>query len=173
MRAETAYHPRGLRDLTVVLPFVLAMVAGVGACSGSQPSTFTVTRASVDPTYQCPGGASNAPYDLHATVDVRNGTGGTVTIRSVTAEMKLAAVHGSWLEKVGDVYDAGSATFSPSTVVAGSSASIKVVIPSSCTSDRYDSGGTSSGDYAVTMHLITSAGSFNVTAQNLHEIRAA
>ena len=175
MRAQTAYHPRGLREVTVVLPFglALALVAVVGACSPSQPSTFTVTGASVDPTYWCPGGASNAPYDLHATVDVRNGTGGTVTIQSVTAKMKLAAVRGSWLEKVGDVYDAGSVTFSPGAVGAGSSASIKVVIPSSCTSDRYDSGGTSSGDYAVTMHLMTSAGSFTVTAQNQHEIRAA
>ncbi len=173
MHTETAYHPRGLRDIRVVLPVVLALVAVVGACSGSQPSTFTVTDASVDPTYSCPSGASNAPYDLHATVDVRNGTSGTVTIQSVTAEMKLASVRGSWLEKVGDVYDAGSATFSPSTVGSGSSASIKVVIPSSCTSDRYESGGNSSGDYAVTMHLMTSAGSFSVTAKNQHEIRAA
>jgi hypothetical protein len=173
MRAETAYHPRGLRDIRVVLPIVLALLAVVGACSGSQPSTFTVTGASVDPTYWCPGGATNAPYDVNASVEVRNGTNGAVTIESVTAEMKLAAVRGAWLQKVGDVYDAGSVAFSPSTLGAGASASIKVVIPSSCTSDRYDSGGTSSGDYAVTMHLRTSAGSFSVTAQDLHEIRAA
>jgi hypothetical protein len=177
MRAETAYHPRGLRDTRVVLPVAvtvaLALLVVVGACSGGQPSTFTVSGASVDPTYWCPGGASNAPYDLNAKVDVRNGTNGTVTIESVTAQMKLAAVRGTWIQKVGDVYDAGTVAFSPSTVGAGSSASIKVVIPSSCTSDRYDSGGTSSGDYAVTMRLRTSAGLFGVTASDLHEIRAA
>ena len=151
---------------------LLALACLAGACS-SGAATFTVATASVDPTYWCPGGAVNAPYDLHATVSVRNGTSGTVTIMSMTAQMRLAAVQGSWLEKVGDRYDAGSVAFTPSTVGAGLSASLRVVIPSACTSDRYELGGASFGDYAVTLHMVTSVGAFSITAQNHHQIRAA
>src|SRR5690348_9987209 len=100
----------------------------VVACSSTQPSTFAVTSASVDPTYWCPGGANNARYDLHATVDVRNGTASAVTIQSISAEMKLVAVRGAWLEKVGDVYDAGDATFSPKSVAAGAGSTLNLTI---------------------------------------------
>ena len=87
----------------------LVALLGVGclaACSSGQPSTFVLTSASVDPTYWCPGGANNAAYDLHATIDVRNGTSKVVTIDSATAEMRLVSVKGNWLEKVGDRYTA-------------------------------------------------------------------
>lgn len=167
-----AYHPRVLRaaGLPAVLILLACLLCG---CSSGQTATFQVRGAAVDPTYWCPGGANNAKYDVHATVDVHNGTAGAVTIQSVTAEMKLVAVQGLWLEKVGDVYDAGATSFSPSSVAAGASAQVKVTIASACTSDRYESGGSSRGDYSVTLHLVTSAGPFSVTTQNQHEIRGA
>lgn len=143
------------------------------ACSTEGPSTFALTAATVDATYWCPGGASNAPYDLHATVAVRNGTTTAVTITSVTANLTLQAVKGSWLEKVGEAYDAGSATFSPSTVGAGSSATLKATIASSCTSATYGGRDSSYGDYRVTMHVTTSKGAFSIAASNLHRIIAA
>lgn len=156
------------------IPVVLTALVCLGAaCSSGQSPTFSVTGASVDPTYWCPGGSRDAPYDVHVTVAVRNGTGSAVTIQSVTAEMRLAAVQGSWLEKVGDRYDAGAATFSPASVGSGSSTEVSVTIKSACTSNLYEFGGSSYGDYAVTVHLVTSAGPFSVTAQNQHEIRAA
>ena len=145
----------------------------LAACSSGQPSTFALTGASVDPSYSCPGGANNAPYDLHATIDVRNGTGKTVTIDSATAQMRLVSVNGSWLEKVGDRYDAGSVTYSPTSVGAGSSATLKVTIPSACTSGKYGASVSSYGDYQVTVHLTTSAGAFAITANNHHQILAA
>jgi hypothetical protein len=162
-------RPR-LVDLLVPL-LVLALLPA--ACSSSQPTTFSVSGASVDPTYFCPGGASDARYDVHGTVDVRNGTNGAVTIQSISANMTLVAVQGMWLEKVGDRYDAGDATFTPHSVGAGSTATVAVTITSSCTSDRYESGGSSRGEYAVAMHLVTSAGSFSVTARNHHALVAA
>lgn len=156
---------------TVVILLVLASLPA--ACSSGQPQTFSVTGASVDPTYFCPGGAHNARYDLHATVDVRNGTSKAVTIASIGAAMTLVAVQGAWLEKVGDRYDAGDAVFTPHSVAAGSTGRIDVTITSSCTSNNYESGGSSRGDYSVAMTLVTSAGSFSVTAQNHHVIVAA
>lgn len=144
----------------------------VAACSSS-PTTFSLTGASVDPQYWCPGGAKNAPYDLHASIDTHNGTSSAVTINSIAAEMKLTAVKGNWLEKVGDRYEAEGVKFAPSSVAAGSNATIKVTIPSACTSGSYGSSLSSSGDYRVTMRVTTSTGVHAISASNQHQILAA
>jgi hypothetical protein len=144
----------------------------VAACSSATPATFTLESASVDPTYNCPGGANNAAYDLHATVNVHNGTSKTVTIDSVTAQMTVASVKGSWIEKVGERYNADTVKFAPATVAAGGRSSVKLTIPSACTSGKYGTGTPSSADYNVTVHLATSAGSFAITAANRHKIVA-
>jgi hypothetical protein len=149
--------------------FALAFVA---ACSTSKSATFTLNSASVDTTYYCPGGANNAAYDLHATVNVHNGTSKAVTIDAVTAQMTVASIKGSWLEKVGERYSADGVKFAPVTVPAGEDSSVKLTIPSACTSGKYGTGTPSSADYNVTMHLTTSAGTFTITAANQHEIVA-
>ena len=149
-----------------------AVICLAAACSSASPG-FALTGASVDPTYFCPGGAKDAPYDLHATISAHNGTGSAVTIRSVTAEMTLAAVKGDWLEKAGSRYEASSVTFTPATVAPGSTAALKVTIPSACTSDKYGGTTSSYGDYQVTMHVTTSVGAFTIAAANQHEIIAA
>jgi len=64
-------------------------------------------------------------------------------------------------------------TFSPAMVGAGSSATIKVTIPSACTSGKYAGEGSSSADYKVTLRVVTSAGAFSITATNQHEILTA
>jgi hypothetical protein len=147
----------------------LALSAG---CSSTAPAAFTLESASVDPTYYCPGGANNAAYDLHATVHVRNTTGKAVTIDAVTAQMTVASVKGSWLEKVGARYDADGVKFAPATVAAGGSSSVKLTIPSACTSGKYGTGTSSAAEYDVTVHLTTSAGSYAIKAANQHEIVA-
>ena len=38
------------------------------ACSFGSPSTFTVSNASVDPSYTCPAGANNVHYDVRGTM---------------------------------------------------------------------------------------------------------
>ena len=149
---------------------VLVAVAFAAACSSGASPTFAVKSASVDPTYFCPGGATNAPYDLHGTVVVHNGTSKAVTIDAMTAQMKVASVKGPWLEKVGDRYDASSVKFTPTSVAAGKDASLQVTVPSACTSGMYGTGTSSSAEYDVTIHMTTSAGSFAIIAANQHEI---
>ena len=141
----------------------------MAACSIGSPSTFTIAGASVDSAYTCPFGADNAPYDLHGTVDVRNRTSSTVTIRSVAAEMTLAAVHGSWLERLGSRYDAGAVAFTPTSVSAGGSRSLTLKIPSACT-NKMPGTGTSYGDYSVELTITTSTGTYRVTSGNRHRI---
>jgi len=152
---------------------ILAVAGWLGAACSSSPTTFALTGASVDPQFWCPGGAKNAPYDVHATIDAHNGTSSAVSITSVTADMTLTAVKGSWLEKVGDRYEAGTVKFEPSSIAAGSKASIKVTIPSACTSGSYGSSLTSSGEYSVNLRVTTTAGVQTISANNQHQILAA
>lgn len=160
-----AYHVPPVRAIVILLAAVLA-----AGCSSSPSPAFTVKSASVDATYFCPGGADNAPYDLHATVLVDNGTAKTVTVEAVSAQMTVASVKGAWLEKVGDRYDAPKAAVTPTTVAPGKRAELAVTIPSACTSGKYGTGTSSSAAYDVTIRLTTTAGSFAVTAANQHEI---
>jgi hypothetical protein len=154
-----------------VLVAALALVVAA-ACSSSRPATFALDGASVDPTYYCPGGANNAAYDLHATVKAHNGTSKTVTIGAVTAQMTVASIKGPWLEKVGERYNADGVKFAPATVAAGRDSSVKLTIPSACTSGKDGTGTSSSAVYSVTVRLATSAGAFSITAANQHEIIA-
>ncbi len=87
--------------------------------------------------------------------------------------MKLTAVKGNWLEKVGDRYQADNVKFEPTSIGAGASATLKVTIPSACTSSVYGSTLSSSGQYQVTMHVITTSGAYSISAANVHEILTA
>ena len=139
------------------------------ACSFGSPSTFTVSNASVDPSYTCPAGANNVRYDVRGTIDARNATSKAVTISTVDATMTLAAVKGAWLQKIGDRYDAGSVTFTPSSIGAGANTTLVVTVPSSCTG-RSPNTPVASGDYTVTFTLKTSAGTFKLDSKDKHRI---
>jgi hypothetical protein len=153
--------------------FVL-LVAGISSgCSIGSPSTFSLTSASVDSSYTCPTGVDNAAYELHATIDLRNGTSNRVTIKSVAASMTLSAVKGSWLERVGDKYEASAIRFTPAAVSAGSSDSLKVTIPSACTNGEAPGAGTSYGDYSVALVVTASSGTYTIQSKNHHRIVAA
>jgi hypothetical protein len=151
---------------------LLALVAAV-ACTIGAPSTFTLNNASVDAAYTCPLGAADAPYNLKVTIDVRNGTSSAVTIRSVSAVMTLAAIKGGWLERVGEKYQAGDLTFSPATVGAGTTASVKVTIPSACTNGKTAGATADYGEYTVALTVATSAGTQTISTRNRHRIVAA
>jgi hypothetical protein len=104
-------------------------------------------------------------------IDVHNGSSSTLTINSVTAVMTLAAVKGPWLEKLGDTYRAAGVTSSLRTLGAGSSASIEVVVPSSCTKGK-TSAESSYADYSVGFAVITSSGTYRIESGNRHRIVA-
>jgi hypothetical protein len=144
----------------------------LGGCSFGSSSTFTVSNASVDLGYTCPAGARDLQYDVHGTIDVHNATSKTVTISALTATMTLSAVNGGWLQKVGDKFDAGNVTYSPTSVAAGSSATLAVAVPSACTG-RDAKSPVASGDYMVSFTMTTSAGQFKVDSSNKHRIATA
>ena len=145
----------------------------LGAGCGFGPSTFNLNNASVDSRYACPRGSNNTPYSIHASTGAHNGTSSSVTIKTVTAVLTVASVHGSWLQQVGSKYDAGQVSFRPSSVGAGSDATLTVLIPSACTNNSGATAGTSYADYTVTLTVISSAGTNRIDAQNKHRITAA
>lgn len=150
----------------------LLATALLAACSSGTPSV-TAGAAAVDPSHTCAAGSSNAAYDVNSTVAVHNPTSGAVTIKSVTAKLTLVATSGSWADKVGYTYDAGAAKFTPSTVPAGATTTLQVTVKSACTNGSSGNGGKSYGDYRVTLHIDTSAGSVTSTSKGLHRIVAA
>jgi hypothetical protein len=152
---------------------MLALLAVLAAgCSNGAPGAFTLNGASVDSPYTCPSSAKDAAYNLHATIEVRNGTSSSVTIKAVSAQMTLAATKGSWLQKVGDKYDAAAMKFSPSSVGPGSSSSLQVAIPSACTSGKTAKVDSSYGDYSVELWVVASSGTYRIASQNRHRILA-
>src|SRR5260370_31228768 len=86
--------------------------------------------------------------------------------------MTLAAVKGDWLEKAGSRYEAGTVPYTPATVGPGSTAALKITIPSACTSDKYGGTTSSYGDYQVTMNVTTTAGALTISTENQHPIIA-
>jgi hypothetical protein len=155
-------------------PFSLAAIAACAIIAGcsSGPPVFSLDNETVDATFACPPGSDNTPYPLHASMDAHNPTSAAVTIKSVTAQLKLVTTKGPWLQKIGETYDAGSATFAPDTVPAGGSSSIKVTITSACTSDKSIIAPLSYGEYAVTLHVTTSSGNYALTSKKRHRIVA-
>ena len=160
-----------MRQVKVATLLLLAGIAG--ACAIGAPSTFVLNSASVDQSFVCPTAANNLPYDIHATISVRNGTSSSVTIESVGAVMTVAVVKGGWLEHVGDKYNASGVTVSPTAVDAGSTTSLDVTIPSACTNGKVPSSGSSYGDYSVAFTVVTSAGTHTIVSSNRHRITAA
>jgi hypothetical protein len=70
------------RLLGLAAAILLANGCGFGA-----GADFTLSNLAVESSYTCQSGASNAPYDLHATISSHNGTSSAVSIKTVTAVM--------------------------------------------------------------------------------------
>ena len=148
---------------------VVVVVLLAAGCGGS--SSFSLSDASVDASYSCPADSRNAAYEVHATIAAHNNTPKSVTVNSVNAVMTVSAVQGTWLQKVGDRYDPGSVTFTPSSVNAGSTTTLQVTIPSACTRGQAATG-TNYGEYAVSFKVVTTAGRFEISSKNKHRILA-
>jgi hypothetical protein len=149
----------------------LAFLVLAWSCGGS--SDFTLSNARADLNHACASAVNNAPYDLHVTVEMHNGKSSSVSITGVSAVMTLSAVHGGWLQQVGYQYEAQNLAFAPDRVGAGSTATLRVTVPSACTNQSPNGGPVSYADYSIALTVITSAGTFKIGSSNKHRIIAA
>ena len=169
-----AAHATQVHDLPVYYRHwwapCLLLVAACGPFCG--PTAFSLGSTSVDPSYSCPVGTGQQAYDLHVTVPADNPTSQDVTIKSATASMVVAAVHGRWQQPVGFRYDAGQVSVSPNRVGSRSKATLHLTIPSACSNSKHSGTADNYADYTVEVTLVTSAGTHKLTAQNKHRILA-
>ena len=142
----------------------------MSGCGFGSSAEFKLINARVQPNYVCPGTTSDSKYGVEASINTRNDTSAPVLIKSVSALMTLAVVHGGWMQPVGYRYDAGRVASDMGQVPAGSTSTIAVTIPSACRSKS--AGVLSYGDYSVTFTVATSAGTFKIDAGNRHRIIA-
>lgn len=149
------------------------LLTAVAGCSGGAPAGLALNSASVDPSYTCPAGSVDAAYSLHGLIGLHNGTSSSLTITSVAAVMTLAAVKGQWLEKLGERYEATGVTSSLRSLGGGSSTSMDVVVPSSCTAGKTPTTESSYGDYSVGFTVTTTSGTYKIESANRHRIVAA
>lgn len=149
----------------------VAIVSLAGSCGGS--GDFSLSNATTELAHACPSAVNNAPYDLHVTVEMRNGRSSSVSIKGVSALMTLTAIHGGWLQQVGYQYGREHLVFAPDQVAAGAGSTLKVIVPSSCTNQSPHGGPVSWADYSVVLTVITSAGTFKIETQKKHRIIAA
>jgi hypothetical protein len=150
---------------------LIAIAVLVCSCGGS--GDFGLDSAAADLDHACPSAVSNAPYDVHVTVEMHNGRSSSVSIKGVAATMTLAAIHGSWLQPIGYRYEAQNLAYAPDHVNAGSHSTLKVTVPSSCTNRSPNGGPVSYADYSVALTITTSAGIFRIESKNKHRLIAA
>jgi hypothetical protein len=152
---------------------LVGLILLANGCGFGPGADFTLSNLTVESNHACQAGASNAPYDLHATVNSHNGRSSAVSIKTVAAVMTLAGVHGGWLQKVGYRYDAGNVAFAPGRLGAGSDTKLNVTVPSACTNPSMSGGPQNYGDYSLALTVTTSAGTFKLESRNRHRILAS
>lgn len=146
-------------------------IAAVGACGPfCRSDKIALSNARVDPTFNCPNPSTDRPYDVHGSLDVDNGTGNSVTIKSVSEADELVDVHGAWnIGDVGTKSEDPVDTFSPKSVKAGDKATIKFVIKFICTDNGVVARDTY-GDFTFKYTVVTSAGTFTINSANKHRL---
>lgn len=133
---------------------------------------FALAAPTVDATYTCAQGSTNSPYNVQARLAADNSTSKSVGLTSIDAVMVVVAIHGQWQQPVGTKYDAGDVSFSPTSVGAGTKATVTVTIPSACTNFQHQGTSENYGDYTIQLTVVTTAGTFHLTSQNRHRIVA-
>ncbi len=152
---------------TAALLLVMAAcvpICGIGA-------KFSLSNARVDASYTCPLPSTNAPYDVHASIDADNSTTSTVTIKSISEEDVLVDIAGNWNGAKGVKGGGPVKDYSPKSIPSGGTATIKFVMPFECTNSG--AGGSTYGDFAFTFTVVTSAGTYKLDAGDKHRLKFA
>lgn len=145
------------------------VIAAVGACGPFCASgKLSMTNARVDSSFSCPDPAQNFPYDVHVTIDVDNGTGQTVTIKSISEEDTNVATHGSWTGTLGVKGGGPIDTFSPATVKPSAKATLKFAVGFNCTNSGPSD--ETYGDFTFKFTVVTSEGTFTLNGANQHRL---
>lgn len=137
-------------------------ICGIGA-------KFALSNAHIDSEYKCPYPSTDAPYDLHGSIDADNSTTSAVTITSMTEDDTLVGTGGNWNGAAKGQKDSGPITnFEPKSIASGQNATIKFSIPFQCTNSGPNV--PTYGEFSFKFTLVTSAGKYAIDAGNHHRL---
>jgi hypothetical protein len=154
-----------MRDIVrsaLVASAVLGLVACGPICGFG--ASLALSNAHVDATYSCPYPANDLPYDVHATIDAKNSSFGSVQVKSIQENWTNFAIHGNWSGTKGAHGTDSINKFSPKSIGAGGSTTIKFVIPFTCTNSG--ASGDTWGDFSFKFVVKTSAGDYTINPNN-------
>jgi hypothetical protein len=139
-------------------------ICGIGA-------KFSLTNARVDAEYKCPYPSTDAPYEVHGSIDADNSTTSTVTIKSMTEADELVNTVGDWNGAKGAKGGGPITDYQPKSVGSGQTATIKFTVPFQCTNSGPSV--TTYGEFSFKFTLVTSSGTYTVDAGNRHRLAFA
>jgi hypothetical protein len=148
-------------SLLLVALVACGLPFGIGA-------KFALSNAKVDSSYSCPNPAENLPYDVHVNIQAQNATSNSVSIKSISETWTNVAVHGNWSGTKGDHGTTDVSDYTPKSVSAGRSATIKFAIPFECTNSG--AGSDTYGDFSFKFVVKTSTGSYTLSSDNTHRL---
>lgn len=153
---------RNIARSALLASALLALVACGPICGFG--ASLALSHAHVDATYSCPYPASDLPYDVHATIDAKNSSGGSVQLKSIQETWTNIGSHGNWSGTKGAHGTDSITKFSPKSISAGGSTTITFAIHFTCTNSG--AGADTWGDFSFKFVVKTSAGDYTISPNN-------
>lgn len=146
---------------------ILLLVGAVGACGPlCGNGKLNLSNGKLSPSsFTCPLAATDYGYTIGGTVDADNQSGKNISISSVSTNVTVVKLAGSWGLKVGDTSDAPNIDFSPKSIASGQKTTVRFATPWTCT----DSGNNiveTYADFKVVLTIVTDNGTYSVNLPN-------
>jgi hypothetical protein len=145
---------------------VVAMGACVPICGIG--AKFSLSNAHVDSEYKCPYPSTDAPYQVHGSIDADNSTTKAVTIKSMSEDDQLVSTAGDWNGPKTAKGGGPITNFSPKSIASGANSTIKFSVGFICTNSGPTT--TTYGEFTFKFTLVTSAGTYKIDAGNRHRL---
>lgn len=153
-----------MRSHLVVREYLVAaiLVGAVGACGPlCGNGRLNLSNPHISPTsFSCPSNANSFEYPMNITVDADNQSSSTITIKSAATDTTVTKLSGAWDIKVGAKSGDQKLSFTPSTINAGSKATLKLKTSWSCTNTT--PGANTFADFSIVLTLTTSDGKYTI-----------
>jgi hypothetical protein len=150
-----------------------AALLALGACTPvcGLGAHFSLSNARVDSVYTCPDPSTDRPYDVHGSIDVDNFTASNVAIKSMAEQDVLVKTGGNWDgPKTAKASDAVT-NYTPRSINAGDKATVRFSIGFLCSNTG--AGGGTFGEFSFKFSLVTTNGTYTITAGNNHRLAFA
>jgi hypothetical protein len=148
----------------------ISLVVAMGACVPfcGIGAKFSLSNAHVDSEYKCPYPSTNAPYEVHGSIDADNSTTNAVTIKSLSEADELVNTAGDWNGPKTAKASGPITNFSPKTIASGATAAIKFSVGFNCTNSGPSV--TTYGEFTFKFTVVTSAGTYKIDAGDRHRL---